>query len=149
MRDTFMCEQFFRAIYLRTKEKLAFTCASRARDKYTMVCICFSWALSCASSDLGGARTGGQLSGVSNSQVRHFAALQRAAAPLTTQKLQRKDNERKSVRFEEASAFFVSLLSQALNTPFRPLSRNKALWHRPENGCFEGKELHFFFFFPT
>lgn len=67
MRDTFMCEHFFRAIYLRTKEKLAFTCASGACDNYTMVGICFSWALSFGFSDLGAARTGGQLSGVSNS----------------------------------------------------------------------------------
>lgn len=62
-----MCEHFFGAIYLRTKEELAFTCASGACDNYTMVCICFSWALSFGFSDLGGARTGGQLSGVSNS----------------------------------------------------------------------------------
>lgn len=67
MRDTFMCEQFFRAIYLRTKEELAFTCASGACDNYTMVRICFSWTLSFAFPDLEGVRTSGQLSGVSNS----------------------------------------------------------------------------------
>lgn len=62
-----MCEHFFRAIYLRTKEEPAFTCVSGACDNYTMVCICFSWALSFSPSDLGGTRTSGQLSGVSNS----------------------------------------------------------------------------------
>lgn len=62
-----MCEHFFRAIYLRIKEEPAFTCVSGACDNYTMVCICFSWALSFSPSNLGGTRTSGQLSGVSNS----------------------------------------------------------------------------------
>lgn len=67
-----MCEHFFGgAIYLRIKEEPAFTCVSGACDNYTMVCICFSWVLPFSLSDLGegagGTRTGGQLSGVSNS----------------------------------------------------------------------------------
>lgn len=45
MQEPFMCEHFFRAIYLRIKEDPALTCVSGACDNYTMVCICFSWAL--------------------------------------------------------------------------------------------------------
>lgn len=46
-------------------------CVSGACDNYTMARVCFSWALSFSRSPLtlwgGGARTGGQLCGVSNS----------------------------------------------------------------------------------
>lgn len=51
--ETFMCEHFFRAIYLRIKEEPTFTCVSGACDNYTMVCICFSWAPSPPSLTLG------------------------------------------------------------------------------------------------
>lgn len=120
MQEPFMCEHFFRAIYLRIKEDPALTCVSGACDNYTMVCICFSWALPFSPWPWGN-KDRRVIVWCLECLSQTFQRSTKNCSPLNYRRNYGEKKKEKICQIWRRLSFLVSVLSQALNASFSTL----------------------------